>query len=89
MVWVRKDISVASKPCLSPPTHVSRKRAEPQEPTWKRVMPKATPTEVESQEPALKGKGKGKVVDVTNIPSSSTSMTFTPKTSITTWVSQT
>ena len=33
MVWVRKDKSATSKPCPSPPTHVPRKRAKPQEPT--------------------------------------------------------
>ena len=49
-------------------------------------MPKATPQKVEPQELALKDKGKGKMVDVANIPSSSTSMTFVPKTSTTAWV---
>ena len=52
----------------------------------KRVTPQATPPRVEPQEPALKGKGKGKKVDVTNIVSSSTSMTFVPRTSTTAWV---
>ena len=74
------------RPCPSPLTRVSCKRAEPQEPTWRRVTPKAAPQNVEPQEPALKDKGKGKVVDVTNIASSSTSMTFTPRASTTTWV---
>ena len=49
-------------------------------------MPRATPQKVESQEPALKDKGKGKMIDVTNVPSSSTSMTSLPKTSTTAWV---
>ena len=49
-------------------------------------MPKAALQKVEPQEPALKDKGKGKVVDVTNIASSSTSMTFMPEVSKTKWV---
>ena len=44
------------------------------------------PPRVEPQEPALKDKGKGKMIDVINIPSSSTSMTFVPKTLTTAWV---
>ena len=74
------------RPCPSPPTHVPRKRGEPQEPTWRRVMPKATPQKVEPQEPAPRDKGKHKVVDVTNIVSSSTSMTPTLKASTTEWI---
>ena len=49
-------------------------------------MPKATPQKVEPQEPTRKDKGKGKVIDVANIPSSSTSMTLAPKTQTTIWV---
>ena len=41
---------------------------------------------VEPQEPALKDKGKGKMVDVTNVPSSLTSMPFLPRMPTTTWV---
>ena len=49
-------------------------------------MPKATPQKVEPQEPTMKNKGKGKMIDVMNVPSSSTSMTFVPRTSTTAWV---
>ena len=38
------------------------------------------------EEPALKDKGKGKIVDVTIIASSSTSATSTPELSKTKWV---
>ena len=40
----------------------------------------ATPTfqKVAIQEPALRNKGKGKEIDVTNVPSSSTSISFLP-----------
>ena len=43
---------------------MQRKRAEPQEPTWRKVVPKATTQKVEPQEPALKDKGKGKLVEI-------------------------
>ena len=86
MVWVRKDRNAMDRPCPSPPTRVSYDRAEPQEPTWRRVTPKAALQKVEPQEPALKDKGKGKIVDVTNIASSSTSSTSTPEVSTTKWV---
>ena len=86
MVWVRKDKTAADKSSPSPPTHVPCKRVEPQEPTWRRVTPKATPQKVEPQEPAPKNKGKDKIVDVTNIASSSTSMTSTPPELKTKWV---
>ena len=76
MGWVREDTSATYKSCPSPPTHVPCKRAATQEPTWRRVTSKTIPQKVEPQEPALNNKGKGKIVDVTNIPSSSTSMTF-------------
>ena len=45
-----------------------------------------TPRKVEPQEPAPKNKGKDKIVDVTNIASSSTSMTSTPPQLKTKWV---
>ena len=86
MVWVRKDRKAMDTPYPSPPTHVPQTRAEPQEPTWRRVTPRATPEKVEPQEPALKNKGKGKIMDVTNIPSSSTSMSLSPRTQVTAWV---
>ena len=86
MVWVRKANSATKQPSPSPPTNVQHKRAEPQEPTWRRVTSKATPQKVEPQELALKDKGKGKIVDVTNVPSSSTSRSFFPRTPTTTWV---
>ena len=59
MVWVRKDRSAMDRPCPSSPTRVSCKRAEPQEPTWRRVTPKSAPQKVEPQEPAL-SRTKGK-----------------------------
>ena len=74
------------RPCPSPPTHAQHKRAEPQEPTWRRVMPTAALQNVEPQEPALKDKGKGKVADVTSIASSSTSTTSTLEVSTTKWI---
>ena len=77
MVWVRKDKSAISKPCPSPLINVQCKRAEPQEPTWRRVMPKVTLQKVEPQEPAPNDKG--------NIASSSTSMTPVLKASTTIW----
>ena len=40
---------------------------------------KSTLQKVEPQKPALIDKGKGKMVDVTNVPSSSTSTSFLPK----------
>ena len=86
LVWVRKKRSAMDRPYPSPPTRVSCKRAEPQEPTWRRVTPKAAPQRVEPQELALKDKGKGKGVDVTNIASSSTSTPSTPEVSTTKWV---
>ena len=86
MVWVRKDRGAVDRPYRSPPTHAQYKRADSQEPTWRRVTPKAALQKVEPQEPALKDKGKGKVVDVTNIASSSTSTTSTPEVSTTKWV---
>ena len=86
MVWVRKDGNAMDRPSPSPPTRVPQTRAVTQEPTWRRVTPKATPQKVEPQEPAPKDKGKGKVKDVTNIPSSSTSMSLSPKTQVTAWV---
>ena len=73
-------------PCPSPPTRVQHKRAEPQEPTWRRVAPKAVLQQVEPQEPARKDKGKNKIVDVTTITSSSTSTTSTPEMPKTKWV---
>ena len=66
--------------------HVQHKRAEPQESTWRRVAPKAVLQQVEPQEPARKNKGKNKIVDVTTIASSSTSMTSTPQELKTKWV---
>ena len=81
MVWVRKDKNAMNRPCPSPPPSVSCKRAEPQEPTWRRVTPKAALRKVEPQEPVLKDKGKGKIVDVTTITSSSTSTISTPEVS--------
>ena len=86
MVWVRKDRNAEDRPCPSPPTHVQHKRAKPQEPTWRRVMPRAVLQKVEPQEPALKDKGKGKIVDLTTIASSSTSTISTPEVSKTKWV---
>ena len=86
MVWIRKDTKSMERPCPSLPRHVPQKRAEPQEPTWRRVTPQATPQKVEPQEPAPKNKGKDKIVDVTNIASSSTSMTSTPPELKTKWV---
>ena len=86
MVRVRKDTNDKNRPSPLSPTHAQHKRAEPQEPTWRRVTPKATPQKVEPQEPAPKDKGKDKVKDVTNIPSSSTSMSLSPKTQVTAWV---
>ena len=86
MVWARKDKNTADSPCPSPPMHVPQRRAEPQEPTWRRVTPQATPQKVEPQEPARKDKGRAKLVDVTTIASSSTSMTSTPEISRTKWV---
>ena len=77
MVWIRKDQNTTHSPCPSLPRHVPQKRAEPQEPTWRRVTSQTTPQKVEPQEPAPKNKGKDKIVDVTNIASSSTSMTST------------
>ena len=53
MVWVRKTSSPTKQTCPSPPTNVPRKRAEPQEPTWRRVVPKPAPQKIEPQEPAL------------------------------------
>ena len=83
MVWVQKDRNAEDRPC---PSHAQHKRAEPQEPTWRRVTPQATPQKVEPQEPARKDKGKNKLVDVTNIASSSTSTTVIPEASKTKWV---
>ena len=86
MVWIRKDQNTTHSPCPSLPRHVPQRRAEPQEPTWRRVTPKAALQKVEPQEPALKDKGKDKIVDVTTIASSSTSTTSTPEMSKTKWV---
>ena len=86
MVWVQKDRSAMDRPHPSPPMHAQYKRAEPQEPTWRRVTPKVALQKVEPQEPALKDKGKGKIVDVTNIASSSMSTTSMPEVSTTKWV---
>ena len=86
MLWVRKTNSATKQTSPSLPTNVQHKRAEPQEPTWRRVTLKITPQTIEPQESALKDKGKGKLVDVTNIASSSTFMSFLPRTPITTWV---
>ena len=81
-----EDQNAMDRPCPSPPTRAQCNRAEPQEPTWRRVMPNATLQKVEPQEPALKDKGKGKLVDVTTIASSSTSTISMPEVSKTKWV---
>ena len=47
MVWVQKDRMVTDRPRPPPPTRVLQTRAEPQEPTWRRVAPNATPQKVE------------------------------------------
>ena len=58
--------------------------------TTKQLSP-SPPTDVQCkravpQEPALKDKGKSKIIDVTNVPSSSTSMPFLSRMLATTWV---
>ena len=50
------------------------------------MTPKVALQKVEPQEPSLKDKGKGKVVDVTNVASSSTSTISMPEVSKTKWV---
>ena len=82
MVWVRKTNSPTKQTCPSPPTNIPCKRAEPQEPTWRRVLAKSMLQKVEPQEPAQMDKGNYKMVDVTNVPPSSTSMSFLPITQV-------
>ena len=78
MVWVRKANNDTKKPCPLPSTSASSKRVEPQEPTWRRVLAITTLQKVEPEEPPLSHKNKGKMNDVTNVPSSSTSTLFLP-----------